>query len=281
MYLEHFNLKKFPFTLSPDTAFFQDTSGTNAIFRQSIVAINSGAHVLSIVGEPGMGKTILYRKLSNSLHAHRSRYLTLTISPPLLNQSVMLRALLKVLDGKKPLKDQKNKPAEILVTIKAILNRQAANKRLSVLLIDEAQSLPQELLKLLMDIVYDQDTQQQLLRLVLLGHTSLRQSVSRFSADWPRDHRVVHLQLQPLSESGTAAYVVARLQAAGAKDSNLMTPKAYRLLHQCSRGVPRLVNILCHKAMMTAYGSGSNKIDQDHIQAASNDTEATSVSPVS
>lgn len=268
MYLDHFKFKELPFTLTPNINFFCSLKGHDEALKTVVFSLRSGEGFIKVVGEVGSGKTLLCRKLLETIE---KEFVTAYIPNPDLSSIELRRALAREL-GIDPslLHDQH----ELLTHINnQLLHLHAAGKRV-VLLIDEAQALPPESLEALRLLTNLETATTKLLQIVLFGqpelddrlnHNSLRQLKQRISFSY---------YLPKLSREELDTYVFHRLATAGYTYGTLFSKRARDLLYKFSGGVPRLVNILCHKALLVAYGRGNDSITPKVIRIAAKDTEA-------
>ena len=267
MYLNHFGLEQYPFTLTPDTEFFVDYGEFRDALDVLECALFTGEGFTKVTGEVGTGKTLLCRKL---LHSLDQSYVTVYIANP----SVTPKALLIVLAKKLGIGyGHKIGQARLLENISdRLLSMQVEGKRV-VLLIDEAQSLPDNTMEALRLFSNLETEKSKLLQLVLFGQPELDTRLQQDHFRQLRQRIVFSHKLKPLSPDALAVYVQHRLHVAGHQTEPLFNARALRLLQQGSGGVPRIVNILAHKAMLVAFGRGDTVIDAIHVRKAIADTD--------
>ena len=265
MYLAHFGLKEFPFGLTPDTGYFFPGAGTQAALNTLLVALDSGEGLIKIVGEVGSGKTLLCRYLLNHLDAER--WATAYIPNPHLTPAALNHALLAELGGgmKRSLAYGLTKALEMRVLELARSGRRA------VALIDEAQAIPLESLEALRLISNLETEKRKLLQIVLFGQPELDTRLNDPSVRQIKSRIAFHDQLTPLSSAETPAYLMHRGNLAGATQPLFQT-NAAKKMHRASQGVPRLLNILAHKALMLAFGEGADQVAPRHVRLAGRDT---------
>jgi Cdc6-like AAA superfamily ATPase len=165
---------------------------------------------------------------------------------------------------------QKQSEAQALF---ALLNFARAGKRV-VLCLDEAQALPPESLEAVRLLSNLETGKRKLLQIVLFGQPELNQRLRQDSARQLNQRIVFHYHLGPLRRDEMEHYVAHRLSVANFAGDALFTRPAINQLYAASGGVPRLVNIIAHKALMLAYGEGRQQIKSRHVRAAAKDTEA-------
>jgi MSHA biogenesis protein MshM len=271
MYLAHFGLREFPFGLTPDTGFFFPGQGAQAALNTLLVALDAGEGLIKIVGEVGSGKTLLCRYLLNHLEAQG--WAAAYIPNPHLSPAAINQALLGELGG-----DFKRSIAYGLTkALETRLLELAAGGRRAVALIDEAQAIPLESLEALRLISNLETEKRKLLHIVLFGQPELDAHLNQASVRQIKSRIVFHDRLAPLSRSETPAYLMHRGGLAGAARP-LFQPAAARKLHHASRGTPRLLNILAHKALLLAYGEGAEQVAPRHVRLAGRDTPGANLS---
>ncbi|MDX1698092.1 MAG: AAA family ATPase, partial [Thiohalobacterales bacterium] len=142
-----------------------------------------------------------------------------------------------------------------------------------VLLLDEAQSMPDDSLEALRLLTNLETEKDKLLKVVLFGQPELDHRLQQHNMRQLRQRILFSYTLQPMDRHTLEIYIGHRLLVAGYRGAPLFTAGALKLLHRYSRGIPRLANILSHKALMSAYGRGEQAIRPQHVRLASADTE--------
>ncbi len=273
MYLKHFGLRELPFSLTPDTSFFFAYGHYRDALETLVVAIRGGEGFIKVTGEVGSGKTLLCRKLLNSLEAD---IYTAYLPNPNLSPAALNLALAEELGIELPRNIGQHR------TMKAVTERlielHQSHQRV-VLCIDEAQAMPDETLEALRLLTNLETEKRKLLQVVLFGQPELDERLARKSARQLRQRITFAYRLEPLDPGGLQAYVHHRLLVAGAEGSVRFTGAALRQLQRASGGFPRLVNILAHKALMAAYGQGLRTVAISHMRLAVADTEGARVRP--
>ncbi|WJW75536.1 AAA family ATPase [Thiohalobacter sp. IOR34] len=272
MYLEHFGLREAPFAITPDTHFYYCSPSHQEALNVLLVALRSGAGFLKLTGEVGTGKTLLCRRLLNTLD---DSFVTAYIPNPFLNPTALRMALAEELG----LEFARNIGQHRLLKLitERLIELNAAGKRV-VLLIDEAQAIPDDSLEALRLLTNLETEKDKLLLVVLFGQPELDQRLERPRLRQLRQRILFSHRLRPLSAAESAGYLQHRLQLAGAA-SDCFTPRALRLLHRASRGIPRLLNVLAHKGLMAAFGAGLQRVDAEQVRRAVADTEDASPLP--
>lgn len=269
MYLEHFSLRELPFSITPDTSFFFNNSGHQQGMNVLLVALRSGEGFIKITGEVGTGKTLLCRRLLNLLSVDKE-FVTAYIPNPYLTPTALTLALAEELGINCPRNLGQHRTLKLITDKLIALN--ADGKRV-VLMIDEAQAMPEQSLEALRLLTNLETEKHKLLQIVLFGQPELDTILSKPSVRQLRQRIAFSYELPFMDREGIRAYLAHRLLVAGYGGASLFADKAVDSLHRSSRGVPRLVNILAHKALMAAYGQGAKTVELQHVAAAIADTE--------
>jgi MSHA biogenesis protein MshM len=269
MYLAHFGLREYPFGLTPDTGYFYPGAGAQAALNTLLVALDSGEGLIKIVGEVGSGKTMLCRHLLNRLDG--DGWATAFLPNPNLAPDSLIRALAGELGAAGA---DAGDPTRAL---EARLVELAGQGRRAVALIDEAQAVPLASLEALRLIGNLETEKRKLLQIVLFGQPELDQRLADPSVRQIRSRIAFHDRLDPLQGVETPGYLAHRLGQAGAAACPFSAAAAAKL-HAISQGVPRLVNILAHKALLLAYGEGRTEVLTRHVRLAGLDTPGARLS---
>jgi MSHA biogenesis protein MshM len=270
MYTAHFGLRELPFGITPDTSFFFGSPHSQEALNTLLVAARTGEGFIKITGEVGTGKTLLCRKFMATLGPE---FVTAYIPNPYLEPRTLMLALADELEV------CYDKDADQHQVLKAITHRLLAlagdGKRV-LLCLDEAQAMPVETLEALRLLTNLETEKRKLLQIVLFGQPELNRKLELQSIRQLAQRITFHYHLGPLSRDDLDYYVAHRLRVAGYDGARLFSRGAVARLYAASGGVPRLVNILAHKALMMCYGQGRQQVARTHVAAAARDTLATS-----
>jgi MSHA biogenesis protein MshM len=268
MYKAHFGLREMPFGLTPDTSFAFASKTHQEALNTLLVAVKNGEGFLKITGEVGTGKTLLCRKFLGAIDQnHVSAY----IPNPYLEPRTLLFALAAELRlGALRDTDQHLLLKEIT---RGLLNLARQGKTV-VLCLDEAQAMPIETLEALRLLTNLETEKRKLLQVVLFGQPELDKKLDGKSVRQLKQRITFQHQLTPLSAVEVEQYLAHRLRIAGFRGERLFTSSAARLVHRRSGGLPRLVNVIAHKAMLLAFSEGAQAVRPDHVSHAVADTPA-------
>lgn len=272
MYLNHFGLLEAPFGLTPNTGFYYGLPPHEEALQVLNWALAQGEGFIKVTGEVGTGKTLLCRKLLSELgsEAHPVRLAWLPnphLTPAELRTALALELGLSVREG-----------AELDLTDRIhrhLISLHQQGSRV-VVLIDEAQALPDETLEAIRLFGNLETESNKLLQIVLFGQPELDARLAKPHLRQLRQRIGFSYCLRPLRFDETRAYLEHRLQISGYRGAPLFAGRATRLLWRASRGIPRLINILAQKCLMLAYGQGARQIDSRLVRLAIRDTDDAS-----
>ena len=266
MYRAHFGLREMPFGITPDTSFAYACNTHQEALNTLLVAVKNGEGFIKITGEVGTGKTLLCRRFLAMLDQnHVSAY----IPNPYLEPRALLFALAEELGIALARGTEQHQVIKELT--RALLNFARQGKTV-VLCLDEAQAMPVETLEALRLLTNLETEKRKLLQVVLFGQPELDQKLEHQSIRQLRQRITFQYRLTALGREETDRYLSHRLRVAGYRGSRLFSRPAARLLHRYTGGVPRLVNIVAHKAMLLAYGEGVQDLVPMHVRKAAADT---------
>jgi len=266
VYLQHFGLDEKPFSLTPDTQFFFNRHSHRDALNTMLLALRHTEGFLKIVGEVGTGKTLLCRKLLASLD---ESFITAYIPNPYLTPDELKWFVAEEIG----VSFSKEMPSyKLLAEIYARLMALAAERRQVVLVVDEAQAMPRETIEALRLLTNLETEKRKLLQVVLIGQPELDDLLERPDLRQLKQRIVFAENLCAFARRDIEGYLQYRLVSAGHSGEPMFSRAALTLLYQASGGIPRLMNILAHKAMLSAYGKGDQRITRSHMVAAVLDT---------
>ncbi|MGL4249503.1 MAG: ExeA family protein [Aeromonas sp.] len=269
MYLTHFGLQEAPFSLTPNTGFYYGLPPHEEALQVLNWALSQGEGFIKVTGEVGTGKTLLCRKLLSELGSEACPVRLAWLPNPHLTPAELRIAL--ALELGLAVRDQSELDLTDRIHRHLIsLHRQGCRV---VVLIDEAQALPDETLEAIRLFGNLETESSKLLQIVLFGQPELDARLARLHLRQLRQRIGFSYCLRPLRLDETRAYLEHRLQVSGYRGAPLFAGRAMRLLWRASRGIPRLINILAQKSLMLAYGQGARRIDSHLVRLAVRDTD--------
>lgn len=286
MYERFFGLNELPFGLTPNTHFFLNSETHQQALDMLVWALKHKEGFIKVTGEVGTGKTLLCRKLLNALDAP---FVTAYLPNPYFSAETLYCLVAEELatyaddidiDVPETLPASQSKEQHVLALQRiqqTLLKLAKANKQV-VLVIDEAQAMPEDTIEALRLLTNLETESEKLLQIVLFGQPELDTLLSKQNLRQLKQRITFQHQLKPLQRKDIEHYISHRMILAGYDGGRLFEAKAIGLLCRASKGIPRLVNILCHKALMSAFGEGQKVIQAKHMLAAIRDTESVSLS---
>lgn len=268
MYQEYFGLTELPFSLTPNTQYYFALPMHKQAMEVLMTALDVGEGFIKVTGEVGTGKTLLCRKLLRELPEN---FQAAYIPNPMLSPEALRRAVAAEL-GVDPANgvDQQQFTQIIERQLLALSSRGKS----VVLIIDEAQALPEESLEALRLMTNLETESKKLLQVILFGQPELDEKLTKHALRQLRQRISFSYRLTPMAAPHIEQYLQHRLVVAGYHGAPLFSAAVCRALEKASGGTARLVNILAHKCMMLAYGEGRKQITKAHVSFAATDTES-------
>ncbi|WP_394129330.1 ExeA family protein [Shewanella maritima] len=274
MYLQHFGLTQLPFTLTPNTEFFFGLAPHVEALQVLQTALETGEGFIKVTGEVGTGKTLVCRKLLNDLP---KQYHCAYIPNPYLSPVELRWAVASELGIEAEGEINQQQLTGLIHDQLLKLNKQGFHV---LLVLDEAQALPDDSIEALRLFTNLETESHKLLQVVLFGQQELDERLAKPKFRQLRQRITFSYHLRPLSWDEVEAYIQYRLSIAGYKGTPLFTQAHAKYIASASRGIPRLVNILAHKSLLLCFGDGSRQVNKKHCKEAALDTEDVQMPPV-
>jgi MSHA biogenesis protein MshM len=267
MYFYHFGLRELPFTLTPNTKFYLGLESHNEALAVLFTALKTGEGFIKVVGEVGTGKTLICRKLLNEI---ADNFVTAYIPNPYLEPDELRRAVAVELG----VEQAQSMSVQLLTQrIQQRLLELNSQGNSVVLILDEAQALPGDSLEALRLFTNIETETRKLLQVVLFAQPELDERLAEKAFRQLKQRITFSYKLRPLNTLEVEHYIQHRLQVAGHKSVPLFSRALAKKVAKVSGGIPRLVNIICHKMLMLAYGEGRYQLTNKHLSRAIEDTE--------
>jgi general secretion pathway protein A len=266
MYTAFFGLREKPFGLSPDPRFLFLSAAHREALAHLLYGIEQGEGFIAVTGEVGTGKTTLCRTLLRRLGPEVEVAF-------LFNPKLSARELLESIVIELGLEKRGASARELIDELNHFLLERRRQGRRVLLIVDEAQGLASDTLEQIRLLSNLETETEKLIQILLLGQPELDTMLESDELRQLRQRIAVRWRLAPLSRDETAEYVRHRLRvSAGADRDHLFSDAALREVYRRSYGVPRIVNLLCDRALLAGFGDGAPAIDATHVSRAARET---------
>jgi general secretion pathway protein A len=252
--LQFYGLKQAPFDITPNPRFLFHSTKHREAFNHLLYGIRERKGFVQLTGEVGAGKTTLCRALLEQLD---SRFSTALILNPVLSGDDLMKAIATEYGLDVKGKDR----LDTMATMSDFLLRQTLAGRETVLIVDEAQNLTEELLEQVRLISNIETDDRKLLQIVLMGQPELRDRLNSHKLRQLRQRITVRYHLNPLTRAEVGQYIHHRLALAGSHGMPTFTAPAIWRVYKYSQGIPRLVNAVCDKALLAGFVARSQRIN--------------------
>lgn len=267
MYYQYFGLQEAPFSIAVNPRYLYMSPRHRDALAHLLYGVGAGSGFILLTGEVGTGKTTLNRCLIEQLPDNADVAIVLN---PALDSLDLLATVCDELDIALP--QSADRPGLKVLTdaLHHFLLENHGRGRKTVLIIDEAQHLDYEVLEQIRLLTNLETHDEKLLHIILIGQPELADKLRRPELRQLNQRITARYDLQPLTVEETGAYIRHRLQVAGMGAGRELFPaRLVRHIHLRSRGIPRLINLLCDRMLLGAYGQGSERVDVRLLRRAS------------
>lgn len=268
MYEDYYGFVEKPFSLTPDPKYLYKSESHANAFDLLQYGIRRREGFIVVTGDIGTGKTTLCRALLDQLD---SRTFTALLLNPFIAEDDLLRQILQDFGIVSREEMRRGRLAgvsrqELIETLNDFLLSLLPLRATALLIIDEAQNLPRPVLEYIRMLSNLETDKEKLLQIIMVGQLNLK-DVLRSPDLRQLDQRVsIRYQLQPLTAEETAAYVTHRVTIAGGGAAVSFTPKALQCVHKYTAGIPRLINLICDRALLAAYSERAMRVTHEMVQ---------------
>ncbi len=246
MYKNFFGFKERPFKLVPNPAYLFLSRSHEEALAHLTYAVIQGDGFVEITGEVGTGKTTLCRAFLEDLDEN-------TQAAYIFNPKLNAIQLLKAINDEFEIDSDADNTKDLIDTLNSFLIEQKTEGKNIILLIDEAQNLTEEVLEQLRLLSNLETTKHKLLQIILVGQPELGEKLDSHELRQLGQRITLSCQLFPLTHKEVKEYIQHRINIASRKPKVKFTSSAYRAIYQYSQGIPRLINIVCDRALLTAF----------------------------
>jgi putative secretion ATPase (PEP-CTERM system associated) len=261
MYKRFFGLKENPFNVNPDPRFLFQTREIQEALACLEYGIQRRKGFILLSGEVGTGKTTLINKLLEQLRGQRVT--TAFIFNPRLSADQFLHFMMADFG----IAAEFQMKSQVLLQLNQWLLERYRSGETAVLIVDEAQNLSLEVLEEIRLLTNLETSTEKLLQIVLSGQPELENLINQPALRQLRQRITLRCRMTPLSLEDTSGYISERLRIAGANGDTIFGPDALQMVFRFSSGVPRLINLLCEHALITAFAEEQRPVLPETVQA--------------
>lgn len=254
MYRDFFGFNEKPFTITPNPHFIYLSGNHREAFARLIYGIDSHAGFIAMTGEVGTGKTTVLRTLLTQLDP--DKYRSALIFNPCLSGDQLLASVCREFG----ITVDERSSFGYLDALNMFLLEQHLDGRTVVLVVDEAQNLTPDVLEQVRMISNLETVHTKLIQIILAGQPELDDVLNRHDLRQLRQRIAVNCRLTPMNRRDTGDYIRHRLKVSGCRLPGLFTSGAVRRIFRFSRGIPRLINIVCEQALVMAWTQESDTV---------------------
>jgi general secretion pathway protein A len=269
MYIGHFGLTEPPFSITPDPRYLYMSEAHREALAHLLYGIGEGGGFVQLTGEVGTGKTTLCRCLLEQLPA---RVDVAFILNPKLTDVELLATICDELRIPYPAGTTSRK-VYVDALHHHLLDAHGRGRR-TVLILDEAQDLAPDVLEQIRLLTNLETTTEKLLQIILIGQPELIRILERDDLRQLAQRVTARYHLRPFAEPDTRAYIAHRLEIAGAKEK-IVSDAAMRAVHRASRGIPRLINAICDRALLGAFTQDRRRVTAPTVRRAAGEVLGT------
>jgi general secretion pathway protein A len=273
MYLKHFHLREEPFATTPDPRFLYKSPVHQEALDRIMTSVASRRGINAIIGEPGLGKSMLIRTLLKGFNS-------MVQFAWIFNTTMNSRELVRYISRDFGFKPKGDDLGDLLIELYTFLIREYEQGRFSVLIIDEAQNLKPEVLEEIRQLSNLETASQKLLQVILSGQPQLDLYLQDPALVQLKQRISLKATLHRLNESDTVAYIQHRLKVAGARKQEIFTAAALQMVFEISDGIPRLINQVCDNALLSAAAQKTKQIDAALIIDLVNENKVMAAPPL-
>ena len=263
MYTNFFGLNEKPFSITPDPRYLFMSARHGEALAHLVYGVTESGGFMQLTGEVGTGKTTLVRTLL--LNRMPSNADVAVVLNPQLSAREFLIAICEELGVAVP--EERDSIKALIDALNTHLLEAHADGRRTILVVDEAQNLAPDVLEEVRLLTNLETAKQKLLQIVLIGQPELRELLARNDLRQLAQRITGRYHLEPLSREETAQYIEHRLKVAGAL-GEVFDSGAKREVYRLSQGVPRLINVICDRALLGAYTTESRRVSRSMIRRA-------------
>ncbi len=259
MYLDFFNLRLEPFSTTPDPQFLYKSHVHQEALDRLVAAVTLRRGINAIIGEPGLGKSMLIRTLLQGF-TNQVRFAWV------FNTNLNSRELIKYICRDFGFAPKGDDLGDLLMELYEFLIKSYQEEIFTVLIVDEAQNLSFEALEEIRQLSNLETSRNKLLQIILSGQPQLDAYLEEPALHQLKQRISLKATLHRLDADDTRDYILHRMQVAGSRGQDVFTDSAIKKIHEISDGVPRLINQTCDNALLSAWQKKTKSVDAIVVQ---------------
>lgn len=273
MYNAFFGFKENPFNLSPDPAFLYRSPQHEEALANLTYGVKSRKGFIVLTGEVGTGKTTMLECLRDELQAASIPFAFI------FNTRLTTQQFFELIAFDLGLNCPSESKAQVLIALQQFLLQVANRGGTAALLVDEAHDLSWDLLEEIRMLGNLENRTGKLLQVVLSGQPELDRKLDAPNLRQLRQRVVLRCGLRPFDEEQTAAYIQTRMAKAGMEDQRVFPPEVLSGIFRYTRGIPRVINILCDNLLLMAFALEQKEVNEDMLREVASDMRLTPLQP--
>lgn len=273
MYEQFFELRERPFDLTPSPRFLVLTDSHREALRSLEYGIGSRKGITLLVGEAGAGKTTIIRSAIDKLSV---RVHCVHLTNPTLSRNEFVEMMARKFGLSE--RAERSKTA-LLEELERLLRDRRDRDETTVMIIDEAQSLPLELLEEIRLLANIETNHEKLLSVIIAGQPELAVRLNNSELRQLKQRVALRCELRALTRTETETYIAGRIRAAGGIASRVFTREAVSLIHDAAKGLPRTINVIADNALLGGFASGVRPVGSDIVREVCQDFDLGDARP--
>lgn len=275
MYQRFFNLRESPFNVNPDPRYLFMTRQIQEALAGLTYGIQNRKGFILLTGEVGTGKTTLVNRLLDWLRGQR------VATAYIFNSQLQVNHLFDFIMADFEIPYDSREKSQVLLRLNQWLLERYRSGETAVLIVDEAQNLSSELLEEIRLLTNLETSTEKLLQIVLAGQPELEERLKLPQLRQLRQRITLRCRTSALSLEETYGYIAERLRIAGANGEPIFSKEAIQAIHLYSRGIPRVVNLLCEHAMINAYVDTLRPVPAHLVEEVAREFQLDEIPPIS
>ena len=265
MYERYYGFREAPFELTSNPKFLFFSAQHREALCHLEYGLSAAKPVTVLIGEAGTGKSTLLRAALASDMCRQVR--CVVIDNPTLTRAEFFETLAARFD----IAHSDKSKAALLDSLEAMVRKRHSRKEVTALVVDEAQALPDEILEEIRLLANLETPTTKLLPVVLAGQPELADRLNQPGLRQLKQRIALRCELKPLDLPETATYIASRIRTAGGDPANIFTREAVTLIHEHSRGLPRIISVICDNALTSGFALDQRPVDGDVVREVCRD----------